>query len=425
MFMLLTDTIVLGRNEPGEVPYILISWFPISLVIGFTMGLLLGVSVLTAELSGRGQAARSGRVFRRGLLTALICGGGSAGILFLSADSVFRLLQFEGEFHAGVTDVARILSFALMAQLLNTATTFYLEALRKPVLVAVTMYIGVVVNLIFDLAFVGGYWGMPQMGASGVAIATTGTSVTLFFVFLTLAALHTPAFKSSGPSPAGEWVRQLRVGLGMAVSNLAEFGSFNFTHVMAGWISLAAATVYGMVFQVIAFVFMSFLGLGTATNVRVAERFGRGEEAGVVNASRLGVTTCVLVALTCGALLLILKTNIAAVFVQPDAIVEGEAIYPLLVEFIAFAGLILVFDGVQNVASMASRARGLSWTPASVHLGSYVLVMIPFAYILGLKLERGVQGMMEAVLMASVIASVAQIVILERVVPKSDAYKNG
>ena len=425
MFMLLTDTIVLGRNAPEEVPYILISWFPLSLVIGFAMGLLLGVSVLTAEMSGRGEMADTGRIFRRGLLTAIICGVLAAGVLFVGADTIFAWLRFEGDFHAGVSGVARILSFALIAQLLNTATTFYLEALRKPLLVATTMYCGVVVNLFFDLAFVGGYWGMPQMGAQGVAMATAGTSLFLCVVFLIMSAIMTPAFRPSAAAPKSEWVRQLKVGSGLAVSNLAEFGSFNFTHVMAGWISLAAATVYGMVFQVIAFVFMSFLGLGTATSVRVAERFGRDDPDGVLNASRLGVVTCVLVAVTFGLVIVILNPQIALIFVRPDAVVQGVEIYPTLVSLVAFSGLILVFDGVQNVASMASRARGLSWIPASIHLGSYVFVMIPFAYLLGLHLGRGVRGMMEAVLLASVLASSAQIFVLERVAPDRQTIKNG
>lgn len=411
--MLLTDTVILGRNAAEEVPYILIAWFPISIVVGLSMGLLLGISILTAELSGKGDAENSGRVFRRGFLTALICGVVAVGILQVSADPLFRFLGFEGEFHAGVRDVARILSFAMMANLLNVASTFYLEALRRPLLVSITMYVGVGINLIFDLALVSGMWGFPAMGARGVALATTGTNISLFLVFLGMVYFLTPGFKKSVTAPVGEAIRQVRVGLGMAVSNIAEFGSFNFTHVMSGWIAISAATVYGMVFQVIAAAFMIFLGLGTATNVRVAERFGRGDSEGVVNASRLGVVTCIFAGLIAAALMVIFKEQIASVFLRKDEIVDGVAVFPILAELIGFAAFMLVFDGLQNVASLASRARGLSWLPTSIHLGSYMLIMVPLAYVFGIHWQRGVQGMMEAILIASVVAAAAQLIVLE------------
>ena len=109
MLMVMTDTIVLGRNAPGELPYIMNAWLPIGILIGVASGLLLGVSVLTAEMSGRGEAEDTGRIFRRGLILAL---GFSviAGLVVVSiADPLYRVLGFEGELHAGTTEVTRIL----------------------------------------------------------------------------------------------------------------------------------------------------------------------------------------------------------------------------------------------------------------------------------------------------------------------------
>ena len=414
MLMLLTDTIVLGRNAPEEVPYILIAWFPVSVFMGAAMGLMLGVSVITAELSGRGEASDTGRVFRRGGLVALVFGAVAAAFLLVGAAPLFRLLQFEGEMHAGVTSVARILSIALIAQLLNSAIGFYLEALRRPTFVAVVMYCGVAFNIAFDLVFVAGWFGFPTMGATGVAMATAGTSWCMFLVFLAVAFIATPAFKPSAPAPPGEFSRQFKVGTGMVISNVAEFGSFNFTHVVAGWISVVAATLYGMVFQVIGFVFMLFLGLGTATSVRVAERYGRSDPDGVVNASRLGVVTCIMVGVTAAVGLLMAHDLIALVFVQRDAEVGGVLLHPMLASLVTFAAFILIFDGLQNVAALASRARGLAWLPAGIHIGSYMFVMVPLAYVFGVGMGRGVQGMLEAVLIASVIASILQLIVLEK-----------
>jgi hypothetical protein len=62
---------------------------------------------------------------------------------------------------------------------------------------------------------------------------------------------------------------------------------------------------------------------------------------------------------------------------------------------------------------MASRAQGLIWLPSIIHLGSYFFVMIPATIILGVMMERGVQGMIEGVIVASALAGLAQLAALE------------
>ena len=413
MLMVLTDTIILGRNAPEELPYVMNSWLPIGILIGISSGLLLGVSVLTAELSGKGEAKDSGRIFRRGLILAAFFGIIFSAPVFFGARSIFTFLKLEGVVLEGTVQVCRILCFAVIAQLLSNAMSSYLEALRRPLLVTVAMYIGVGANLFFDLAFVSGFWGLPKLGAQGVALATTGTNWCLVIVFLIIICLATPGFRRSASGPVGEAWRQIKVGLGMAVSSAVEFGAFNFTNIIATWISIATAAVYGMTFQTVGFIFMSFLGVGTATSVRVAERFGKNDTQGVVNASRLGVMACLIVGLIAAGFMFSIPGLMASVFVQPDAIVSGVNIHPLLSSMIALAGFAVIFDGLQNVSAMASRAQGRVWAPALIHIGCYLGLMLPLAYGLGIGLERGVRGLVEAIIIASFVAGMLQLGLLE------------
>ena len=43
MLMALTDAIVLGQIDEGELPFVLNSWLPIGVALGFGFGLLMGV----------------------------------------------------------------------------------------------------------------------------------------------------------------------------------------------------------------------------------------------------------------------------------------------------------------------------------------------------------------------------------------------
>ena len=413
MLMGLTDVIVLGQNAPGELPFVLNSWLPIGVSLGLTMGLLLGISVLTAELAGIGKAQESGRIFRRGLRFSLWFGALLTVGIVLLAGPMFRGLGFDESVASGTTSVSKILAYGLIGHMVTHVAGSYLEALRRPLIVTAIMYTGVLLNVVFDLAFVAGWWGMPKLGADGVAIATTGTRWFLVIVFLIAVWIYTPAFKPSPEGPAEESRRQFTVGYGMAVSNIAEWGGFNFTFVIATWISVATTTIYGMSVHVIGFCFMAYLGLGTATSVRVAEAYGRKNSEQVREASRLGIVAGLLLGLLLGVVVYTLQEPLATLLVKSEAEVAGVSIRPELIPIIGFTAFVLVFDGLQNVASMALRAQNVIWAPTAIHVGSYFLIMIPLTWYFGLHLGQGAMGMMQGVLIASMAAGIMQTGLLE------------
>lgn len=406
MLMALTDAIVLGLNATGELPYVLNAWLPIGIALGGSWGLLMGVQVITAELSGKGDDQNSGRVFRRGLYFAIIIGALATLLIVPTADSLFTLIKLEAEHAAATAAVTRILAYGLIGHFVTTVCSMYLEALRKPLIVTVIMYGGVLINIVIDLAFVAGWWGMPQMGAEGVAIATTGTRWLMVVAFLIAVWLMTPAWKPSTDAPADEAQRQYSVGAGTAISNMAEWGGFNFTYVIASWIALEVTTVYGLAVHVMGVAFMLFLGIGTATSVRVAEKYGVGDMAGARDASFLGIVTTIVSGTVLGLLVVIGQDIIPTLMLDGE---EGTALRPLLASIMLLTAFALVFDGLQNVASMALRAQGVIWLPTIVQFGAYLMVLLASAYYLGYELNRGAQGMMEGVIIASVFAGIGQL----------------
>ncbi len=413
MLMGLTDTIVLSRNAPEELPYILNGWFPLGITMGVSIGLLLGVSILTAEMSGRGERADTGRVFRRGLWTALLFGTVSTLVVFFGAQALFTLLGFKGELLSGTASATQILALGIIGHLVSHAAGSYLEALRRPAVVTIAMYGGVVFNLVLNLAFVGGLWGFPQLGADGVAIATSATRGILTVILLIFVAWFTPGFRSSAPSPKGEGHQQLKLGYGMAASGVAEWGSFNFTFIIATWVGLVAGTVYGMIIHTLGFIFMAFLGIGTATSVRVAEALGRGNIQQAADGGRLGIVTTIGVGALGSAVMFFGAQHIASIFVHSDETLREVALHPLLASMLMLTAVVVIFDGLQNVASMASRAMGSVWPPSFIHMGCYLGLMLPLAWLFGLHFERGLRGVVEGVITASFLAGVLQVIFFE------------
>ncbi|MEM6410683.1 MAG: MATE family efflux transporter [Pseudomonadota bacterium] len=426
MLMSLIDAIVLGQVAPGELPFILNSYLPVGVALGFGIGILLGVQVLTSELMGQGREAESGRILRRAIVWSFGIGFVSMGFIYLSADGLFRWIFIDispnsdmsatlapDELAAEVASVTRILSLSLIGFMLSIAFSFYLEALRMPLIVTVLSYLAVALNAALDAALVLGWWGMPQLGAEGVAWATTGTRWALSLALLLVLIVKTPAFKPSPPAPANEAFRQLKVGIGTALSNIAEWGAFNATYVIAAFISLAVNSIYGYTVQVMGVCFMVFLGIGTATSVRVAESFGRHDMQGVRDASRLGVAATFVAGFAMAVIVWLLDDQIALGLVSSEASVDGILLAPAIAALLIYAAIGTTFDGLQATAAMALRAQNVVWVPTLIHVGSFFAVMLPAGYLLGIVYERGAVGMMEAVIIGVGAAGLLQWALLE------------
>ncbi len=427
MLMALTDAIVLGQIDEAELPFVLNSWLPIGVALGFGFGLLMGVQILTSELSGRNETDQTGRIFRRGFVWSLVLGTVLTLMVYAGAqplfDWIFVAINPNTEISATLTTqtvadevakVTRILALGVGGFMVSMVCSFYLEALRRPILVTWVMYFGVVVNLVIDLALVAGFWGLPQMGAEGVAWATTGSRWAITVVLFGLVLWLTPALKPSVPGPADEPVRQLAVGFGTAISNVAEWGGFNLTYIIASFISLAVNAAYGYTVQVMGVCFMLFVGIGTATSVRVAEHYGRGDLAGVQRASRLGVAATFLIGALLALVLVAFGPWVARGLVDAEADIDGLVLAPMITSLLVYAAFATTFDGLQAVASMALRAQNRIWVPSLIHIGSFFVLMIPATYILGISLQRGAAGMMEGVCLALLVAGGLQWWVLER-----------
>jgi MATE family multidrug resistance protein len=292
--------------------------------------------------------------------------------------------------------------------MLGIAASFYLEALRKPNLVTAVSMAAVVLNLFLDLILV------PLYGAIGVAWATTGSRFFMMAAFLVVIWSVTPGFRKSAPAPKDEFARQNKVGIGTGIANVAEWGSFNLTFVIATLVSIDSGTIYGLTIQMMGVIFMIYMGMGTATSVRVAERYGRRDAQGVREASRLGVVASVLLGLALALLLILLRDWIAVESLNgSDAASDGARLVATLSLMLAFAAFVTIFDGLQAVGAMALRAQGVVWTPTAIHVGSYIFLMLPLCWWLALPEGHGVWGVFVGIAIASVAAGLGQILALE------------
>jgi MATE family multidrug resistance protein len=405
MAMGLTDAIVVGHFSAVELGYHALGWAATGTVLVAGIGLLLGVQVMTARLIGAGEAHRTGAVLRRGLSYALLIGLVSSATLVLLGPATLRFLIDDPGLAAGATPVLIIFSLSLVPYLLADAIWFWLEAQGKPNVPMAAMWGANAVNLVLNLWLVPGTSPFPVAGAEAAAWTTLFARTTLL---VTLAAyvLWWPRAREVGvfrptphePAAARE---QRRIGYGSGLSYVIEAGSFSGLSFVAAQLGVMVVAAWTVVLNVAAVMFMIPLGISAATAVLVSRSVGAQDIGGVQRAFAMGLKLAVGVLLALSLLVFALPETVARAYTSDPALIAAVTGALLL------SCLFFVADGAQVVAGQALRARGDIWWPTGMHAVSYIALMLPLAWWLGVRKGHGLDGIVWAVIAASLVSAVA------------------
>jgi MATE family multidrug resistance protein len=403
MVMGLTDALVVGRYSAVQLGYHALGWAPTGVAVTTVVGLLGGVQVMTARALGEGRPREAGAVLRRGLVHAAIMGMLAAVALAAIGPWFLHSVGLSKALADGATPVLLIFSLSLPVYAVSVAGSLWLEALSKPAPVTALMWIANAVNLGVDLVLVPGRFGVHPMGAAGGACATLIARIFLTLAILGYIALNRETralgvFDKPRRDPKAER-EQLRVGHGAGASNFFEVASFAAMSVIAGWVGGSTVAGWSVVLSVTSIIFMIPLGLSTAAAVMVASAYGARDRAGVDRAALTGVLVA---AAFGGSISLLVWPNahlIAAAYTRDPAVIS------LATGAVALSCLFFLADALQVVVAQMLRARGETWLPSFTHLASYIVVMIPLAWGLAVGLRMGLNGIVTAVIVASLVSA--------------------
>ena len=403
MAMGLVDTIVVGQHSSTELGYQALGWAPTGVVLTTSIGLLLGVQVLTSQAIGEGRADLTGAILRRGIVYAFWIGLAAAAVLAGLGGLFMHHIGLDPGLADGATPVLQVLALSLLPILVADAGVFWLEAHGRAVPGMVAMWGANAVNLALNLWLVPGNSGFPVAGAVASAWATCLSRIALLvFVWVLIArwrearplGVFTPA--PHDPASAAE---MRRIGYAASMSYFVETASFAAMSIIAGWLGVLAVAAWAIVLNVAALIFMVPLGLATATGVFVGRAYGAGNPAAVRRAARLGfiATTAVTLAI-CGVVGF--GNRLIAAGYTGDPAVLALAASALLLSCLFF-----VADGLQVVGAQSLRAQSDVWVPTATHFASYLLVMMPLGYVFAITLGGGVPGIIWAIIVASLISA--------------------
>ncbi|MFI6444222.1 MATE family efflux transporter [Kitasatospora sp. NPDC050543] len=347
-------------------------------------------------LTAGAEAGAEVRALVRAALAVATIAGLAGGILMILIGQAATLLGQD----AAVADRAQHMLLALAPGLIPClwfqAIRQFTVGMRRPQALLRITIASIAVNAALNWAFIHGTWGAPELGLTGIGVAT---SSVYLFSFL---ALHASARRDPQLAPllslafwkadAGTVRKLLGLGTPIAATYGSEAGFFFVTALLAGSFGPAALAAHTAVNQLIYIVFQVTVGLSHAASINVSRELA----LGAYDAARRIKNT----ALACGGAVmavvgigyLALPDLVLSPYFDPDTPADQQALQ-IASGLLAVVAVLQFFDCAQNIG--VGLLRGLDDTASGLRitLVGYWLVGLPAAWLLAYPLGGDTRGL--------------------------------
>lgn len=387
----LVDTLMVGPLGPAAIGAVGLGSIVFLAVGIFGMGLLLGLDTLVAQSYGAGRLDRCRHWLRQGVYLALLAAVPLTAITY-GIIATLPAWNLAPEVEAIATPYLKVVTLSLLPLLLYAAFRRYLQAVNlvRPVTVALVSANGV--NAVVNWVLIYGKFGCPTLGATGAAWATVFSRVYMAGALALAIILHrrhlhaasTPTSRGLDPASLS---RLIALGAPAGLQIVAEVGVFAVATALAGRLSAAALAAHQIALNIWAFVYMIPLGLNSAGAVRVGHAVGRRDHAALL---RAGWTALALGATFTATSALVFVAGGRHLIGAFTADAQVLAIGPSL---LGIAGVCLIFDGTQGIATGILRGLGETRIPMLVNLAGHWAVGLPLGYAACFSWGWGVRGL--------------------------------
>ncbi|TWI57541.1 MATE family multidrug resistance protein [Pseudomonas duriflava] len=391
--MVFTDTVMMGRLGPealasGGLGAAAYSFFSVVCVgVIAAVGNLVAIHQGAQNTRGVTDIASAGLWIAGGLaLLAMLCLWLLEPVLLVLGQAPDTTAQAMGFIHT--------VSFALPGYLVFMTLRSFTSGIGRPGPVMSIAIGGALANLVLNLAFIEGWLGLPFLGLSGIGLVTALVMTTMA-IALALTIRHGKAY-AAYPIASQLWPPKraalgetVRLGLPIGGTYAVETSLFAAAALCMGALGATELAAHQIANQLVYVVFMVPVGLAYSTSLRIGQHFGAGNVHLARLTGRLGIGVGALCMLAVALVFWLMPEALVALFVSPQ---EANHVFSLAVSLLAIAAWFELFDGIQGIASGA--LRGIRQARQALGLGviCYCLIGIPAAWLLGLPLGFGAQG---------------------------------
>ncbi|WP_263827023.1 MATE family efflux transporter [Ruegeria aquimaris] len=380
----LTDTVMLGWYGVEALAAVTLgsSYFFVLFLMGAGFGWAV-MPMVAAAAAERDQTSIR-RATRMGIWASLIFAMLAMPLLIWSQPILLALGQ-EAGIAAMAAEYLRIAGWGMIPALMVMVLKSYLAALERTQVVFWITVLAVLVNAGANYALIFGNWGAPELGITGAAIASICTQIVSLVAVVAYALWVLPQhtlFRRFWRPDSEMFRRVVRLGVPIALTNLAEVSLFSASAVMMGWLGAVPLAAHGIAIQLASATFMVHLGLSNAATIRAGNAYGRRDREHMARGGKVVIAMSLMMSLATIALFLTWAEPLISLFIEPDDPNRPE-ILVIGTGLLAMAALFQLVDGAQVMALGLLRGVQDTTVPMVMAAVSYWVVGIPASYVMG------------------------------------------
>ncbi|MDK9494322.1 MATE family efflux transporter [Streptomyces katrae] len=330
-------------------------------------------------------------IVRAGLVVATLAGLVGAVLMILIGQALSWLGQ-----DAAVVDLTRTMLYALAPGLLPClwfqAVRQFTVGMRRPQALLRITIASAAVNAGLNWILVHGTFGLPQLGLTGIGVATS----TVYL--LTFLALYLSAKKDEELAPllsldltkADPVVVRRLIGLGVPIAATygSEAGFFSLTALMAGSFGPDALAAHTAVNQLVYIVFQVAVGLSHAASIHVSRELALGNHDGTRRIKNTALACAAAVMAVVGVLYVTVPKLVLGPFLESST----DQALTIATQLLVVTAFLQFFDCAQNIG--VGLLRGLDDTKGGfrITLIGYWAVGLPAAWLLAYPLGLDTLG---------------------------------
>ena len=361
----IVDSIFVSRINEAALTAVSLAFPMQNLMIAVGTGLGVGMNALLSRSLGEKDYKRANQAAVNNLFLIAV-----ASVLFiivgLTCMEPFMRMQINDDaivnYGVQYLSICCIFSVGVLAQITMERL---LQSTGRAVLSMISQLVGAVINIILDPILIFGYFGLPEMGVAGAAIATIAGQIIAAGVGVTLNVKcnHEISLSLKGFRPSGKIIgRILAVGVPSII--LASIGSvmvFIMNKILGAFTSTAAA-VFGVYFKLQSFVFMPVFGLNNAIVPIIAFNYGAGNRRRIIHTVKLAACVAVGIMLIGVLVLQLMPETVLAWFdASADMIDIGVVALRTISLCFVFAGYNVQHVCIYSQTDSSAAARGVSF----------------------------------------------------------------
>ena len=366
-------------SKIGEDAFAAVSLaYPIQyLMSGLAVGTAVGINALLSRSLGEKNFEQANQSAENGLLL---------GIFHYSLFLIFGLF-FPRLFLKTQTDDPQIIEYGV--QYISIVAIFSLgsfmqltlerifQSVGKTYYTMITQSCGMILNMILDPILIFGYFGMPELGVAGAAIATVIAQAIATFLCIFLQYKFNDDIKISSLKPNFPIIKEVyRVGFPsfvlIAVTSLTIY-LMNF--ILIGFSSTAVAAL-GAYFKIRSFIFLPIFALNNVVVPVIAYNYGAGYKDRAKETIDFSIKFATLIMMIGFFALQVFPEELLKIFNASDELLE------IGVVALRMISLVYLVAGHNLVASAVFQGLGNGVLSLNASIIRQILALLPVAYLM-------------------------------------------